>query len=136
MIGTSGDVLNDAVRQAFRSLSLPFEESAQTFRLSTLNNILIPGMTLLNGVFILRYKNFDRSLIRRLAQEIKDCLGTAPALNNRRFGYGLVVIGALILIAGSWVTSERLSFYTWMRAQRKVQQSYFRSPEKAIQDHQ
>ena len=45
MIGTTGDVLSDALRQRFPRLNLPFEESTQAFRLPTLNNELLTEAT-------------------------------------------------------------------------------------------
>jgi hypothetical protein len=127
VIGTTGTALRDGLRQALQRLSLPYEESAQTFRLPTLNNELTAGATAIDGMFVLRLKKFgNRRAIRQLAVELNDFFRTAPARTNRRVSYALVVIGAVILLAGSWLTYERLSF----QAKFKADAEFFKSSEK------
>jgi hypothetical protein len=117
VIGTTGTALRDALRHALRRLSLSYEESAQAFRLPTLKNELAVEATLFDGMFVLRPKKFGgRRVIRQLAAEINDFFRNAPARINRRFGYAFVVIGAVILLFGSWLIYERLSLEAKMRS--------------------
>jgi hypothetical protein len=131
VIGTTGAALHDALRQALHRLSLPYEESAQAFRLPTLNNELLAVATATDGVFALRLKRLsNRRAIRQLAAELNDFFRTAPVRTNRRVSYSLVVIGAVLLLLGSWLTYERLSLRAKMRAPREARTEFFKSPEK------
>ena len=104
VIGTTGTALRDALRHALRRLSLSYEESAQAFRLPTLKNELAVEATLFDGMFVLRPKKFGvRSAIRQLTPKINEFFRTAPAQTNKRLGYGFIVIGAVILLFGSWL---------------------------------
>jgi len=126
-IGATGTTLNDALRHALHRLSLPYEESVEAFRLPTLNNELTAGATAIDGIFVLRLKRFsNRRAIRQLAVEIKDFFSTAPVRTNRRVGYTLVVIGAALLLSGSWLTYERLSLQAKMRTTREAHTEFFK----------
>jgi hypothetical protein len=115
VIGTTEMGLRDALRHALRRLSLSYEESVQAFRLPTLNNELMVEAGAVNGMFTLRPKKFgNRREIRQLAAEIDDFYRSAPAQPNRRIGYALVVIGAALLIFGSWLTYAQLSLESKM----------------------
>ena len=131
VIGTAGTSLRDALRHALRRLSLSYEESAQAFRLPTLNNELTVEAMAFNGMFALRLKKFGgRRAIRQLAAEINDFFRTTPAQTNKRLGYGLVVIGAVFLLIGSWLTYKQLSLQAKMRDTREAHQNFIRSSEK------
>jgi hypothetical protein len=131
VIGTAGTALRDALRDALRRLSLSYEESARAFRMPALNNELMVEATAFNGMFALRLKKFGgRRAIRQLAAELNDFFRTAPAQTNRRLGYGLVVIGAVSLLFGSWLTYEQLSLQAKMRDMREAHQNFIRSSEK------
>src|SRR5262249_47349123 len=114
-------------RHALHRLSLPYEESAKAFRLPTLNNELIAEATRIDGMFFLRLKRFgNRRAIRQLAAEVNEFFRTAPVRTNRRVSYALVVIGAAILLSGSWLTYERLSIQARMRAMREAHMKIFK----------
>jgi hypothetical protein len=131
VIGATETLLHEALRHAFRDLSLPYEESAQAFRLPTLNNELTVGTAAINGMFALRLKGFgNRRVIRQIAAELNDFFRTAPAQTNKRVGYVLAVFGSALLLFGSWVTYERLSFRAEMRAMREAHQGPLKSSEK------
>jgi len=131
VIGTTGTALRDALRHALRRLSLSYEESAQAFRLPALNNELTVEAMSFDGMFALRLKKFgDRRAIRQLAAELNDFFRTASAQTNRRLGYGLVVVGAMFLLVGSWLTYEQLSLQAKMRVTREAHQNFFKSSEK------
>jgi len=128
--GATGTVLHDASRYALNNLNLPYEESTQAFRLPTLNNELLIEATRIDGMFNLRLKRFsNRRVIRQLAAEIEDFFKTAPVRTNRRVSYVLVVVGAALLLSGSWVTYDRLSIHAEMY-RYKAHPELFRSPEK------
>jgi hypothetical protein len=131
VIGTTGTALRDALRHALRRLSLSYEESAQAFRLPALNNELTVEAMSFDGMFALRLKKFgDRRAIRQLAAELNDFFRTASAQTNRRLGYWLVVVGAMFLLVGSWLTYEQLSLQAKMRVTREAHQNFFKSSEK------
>lgn len=131
VIGTTGTALRDALRHALRRLNLSYEESAQAFRLPALNNELTVEAMSFDGMFALRLKKFgDRSAIRQLAVELNDFFRTASAQTNRRLGYGLVVVGAVFLLVGSWLTYEQLSLQAKMRVTREAHQNFIKSSEK------
>jgi hypothetical protein len=131
VIGATGTALHDAMRHALHRLNLTYEESARSFHLPTLNNELTAEATAIDGIFVLRLKKFgNRHAIRQLAAEIDDFFRTAPARTNRRVSYALVVIGATLLLVGSWLTYERLSFHAKMRAPHETHSEFFKSPEK------
>jgi hypothetical protein len=131
VIGTTGTALRDALRHALRRLSLSYEESAQAFRLPALNNELTVEATFFDGMFVLRLKKFgDRRAIRQLATELNDFFRTVSAQTNRRVGYGFVVIGAIFLLFGSWLTYRGLSLQAKMRVTREAHQDFFKSSEK------
>lgn len=131
VIGTTGTALRDALRHALRRLSLSYEESAKAFRLPALNNELTVEAMSFDGMFALRFKKFgDRRATRQLAAELNDFFRTASAQTNRRLGYGLVVVGAMFLLVGSWLTYEQLSLQAKMRVTREAHQNFFKSSEK------
>jgi hypothetical protein len=84
-----------------------------------------------DGMFALRLKKFgDRRAIRQLAAELNDFFRTASAQTNRRLGCGLVVVGAMFLLVGSWLTYEQLSLQAKMRVTREAHQNFIKSSEK------
>jgi len=128
--GATGTVLHDASRYALNNLNLPYEESTQAFRLPTLNNELLIEATRIDGMFNLRLKRFsNRRAIRQLAAEIEDFFRTAPVRTNRHVSYALVVVGAMFLLSGAWLTYERLSIHAEMYRYVAHPES-FKSPEK------
>jgi hypothetical protein len=131
VIGTAGTALRDALRHALRRMSLSYDESAQTFRLPALYTELTVEAMSFDGMFALRLKKFgDRRAIRQLAAELNDFFRTASAQTNRRLGCGLVVVGAMFLLVGSWLTYEQLSLQAKMRVTREAHQNFFKSSEK------
>ena len=131
VIGTTGTALRDALRHALRIFGLSYEESAQSFRLPALNNELTVEAMSFDGMFALRFKKFgDRRATRQLAAELNDFFRTASAQTNRRLGYGLVVVGAMFLLVGSWLTYKQLSLQAKMRVTREAHQNFFKSSEK------
>jgi hypothetical protein len=117
VVGASKIVVSDALGHALRKMNLPYEESAQAYRLPTLNNELLVETTAIDWLFNFRLKRSgDRSTLRQLAAEIDESFRNAPARINRRFSYALVVIGAVILLFGSWLIYERLSLEAKMRS--------------------
>lgn len=117
VVGASRMELSDALSQTLRQMNLPYEESAQAYRLPTLNNELVLEPTAVDWSFNFRLKRFgDRSTLRQLAVEIDKFFGNAPARINRRLGYIHIVFGVIILLVGSWLTYERWSLEAKMRS--------------------
>ncbi|HKQ72994.1 MAG TPA: hypothetical protein VJ810_04645 [Blastocatellia bacterium] len=132
VFGVSRTALRDTLRQTFSRLNLPYEESDRTYHLLTLNNeLLVEATSIDDGVFLLRLKKSDdRSTFRRVASEISDFFRTASVQIKRRGSYALVVLGGVILIAGSCLTYIRLSIRAEQQALRKANPEYFKSSEK------
>jgi hypothetical protein len=131
VIGAAGTALHDALRYALHGLNLPYEESAQSFRLPTLNNELMAGATGIDGIYVLRFKRFgNRPATRQLAVEIKDYFRTAPVRTNRRVSYALVVFGGALLLFGFWMTYERLSLQAKMRATGAAHTEFIKQSDK------
>jgi len=117
VVGANRMVLSDALGHALRKMNFPYEESAQAYPLPTLNNELLVETTAIDWLFNFRLKRSgDRSTLRQLAAEIDEFFRNASARINRRFGYALIVIGAVILLFGSWLIYERLSLEAKMRS--------------------
>ena len=127
VIGATGTTLRDVLRQAFSRLGLFYEESAKAFRLPAFNHELIVKAMPVHGMYSVYLKRLrNRRAFRQLAPEVKEFLRTAPVRINKRVGYALVVIGAVILMAGSWLTYERLS----LQAKIKADTEFFKSRRK------
>ena|SRR5262245_9503968 len=127
VIGVTETTLRDVLRQAFSRLGLSYEESAKAFRLPAFNNELIVKAAPVDGMFSVYLKRLrNRRAFRQLAPEVNEFLRTAPVRINKRVGYALVVIGAVILMAGSWLTYERLS----LQAKIKADTEFFKSRRK------
>src|SRR5262245_35565269 len=66
VVGATRMVLNDALRYALHRLNLTYEESAQAYRLPTLNNELLLEATAIDWMFNLRFKRSgDRGTFRQ-----------------------------------------------------------------------
>jgi len=133
VFGVSGRVLRDVLRHALGRLGLPYEESARTYHLLTMNNELLVDATPIDsdGIFLLRLKKSgNRPTFRRLAAEIDDFFRTTPVPTKRRGSYALVVLGGVILLVGSCLTYYRLSLHAKSQALRKAHPEYFKSSEK------
>jgi hypothetical protein len=135
IIGVTATTLRDALRQAFSRLGLSYEESAEAFRLPTLNNELFTQAPLIDGVFFLRFKRLRglramRQLARQLAPEVNEFFRTAPVRINKRLGYALVVIGVAFLLLDSLVTYEQLSLRARMRSLDEAHTKFFEPSEK------
>jgi hypothetical protein len=129
-VGASRMELSDAMSHSLRQMNLPYEESAQGYRLPTLKNELVLE-SVIDWSFNFRLKRFgDRSTLRQLTVEIDKFFGNAPARINRRMGYTHVVFGVIILLAGSLLTYERWSSEAEIRSMREAHQSFFKSSEK------
>ncbi len=105
--------------------------SVLTFSLPTLNNELMAEATAFDGMFVIRLKKFgNRHVIRQLTAELNDFFRIVPAQTNRRVSYALVAIGSVLLLLGSWLTYERWSLESKMRAGREAHTEFFKSSEK------
>ncbi len=123
VFGATRPALRAALHYALGRLNLPYEESAQTYRLPTINTKLLAEATAIDGVFQINLKKWgNHRTVRRLAAEINGFFKTMPAPPKPRESYGLIAIGSALLLLGSWVTYSRLSIHAELRALEKPRQ--------------
>ncbi len=132
VFGITREGLHNVLCHALYRLNLPGEESDQAFHLPTLNDeLLVHEIPLDGGIFGLQLKKFsNRRVIQRLSVELDYYFRTAAPQTRRRGSYGLVWIGVLVLLVGSWLTYSRLSSHAEIQARHKANPQYYMSSEK------